>query len=365
MPEPLKNRYTREFVGGLSRAIESVCLSFESPAFARAVFDERWEERELKSRMGHLSEMLHRFLPEGYEQSLGVLMRIAPRFQGFEYLFFPDYVERYGIEEYEISIVALEHFTEYASSEFAVRPFIMRYPQRMMAQMELWADSGNEHLRRLASEGCRPRLPWAMALPVFKSDPRPILPILEKLKADESEYVRRSVANNLNDISKDNPELVIGIAQSWLGKNAQTDRLVKHACRTLLKRGVPEVLELFGYEPPGHIEIDDLVVDESVAWGNSLSFSFVLSASNKRLGKLRIEYGLDFMKRNGRTARKVFKISESDVQSHRKRVLRTHAFKPISTRKYYAGAHGIAIILNGQEVASGAFELVMRASCSE
>lgn len=274
-------------------------------------------------------------------------------------MFFPDFVERYGLSEFEDSIEALEAFTKVSSSEFAVRPFIMRYPQRMMAQMEIWADSKNEDVRRLATEGCRPRLPWAMALPGFKSDPLPVLEILEKLKEDESEYVRRSVANNLNDISKDHPELVIRVARSWMGKSPETDWVAKHACRTLLKQGDPDALGLFGFGSPAHIEIDDLIVDDSVAWGDSLTFSFRLQTPKKRLGKLRIEYGIDFMKNNGRQSRTIFKISESDFTSRQKQVTRTHAFKPISTRKYYAGAHGIAIILNGQEVASGAFELVM------
>ncbi len=359
MPEPLKNIYTRSFIAELCEALEISYPKFDSQGFADGVFDEAWEGKELKARMGHIAEILHRFLPMGYRESLDILMAASPGFGGFEAMFFPDFVERYGLSEFEDSMEALELFTKVSSSEFAVRAFIKRDPQRMMAQMEVWADSKNEDVRRLATEGCRPRLPWAMALPDFKTDPLPVLEILEKLKEDESEYVRRSVANNLNDISKDHPELVIRVALSWLGKSSETDWVVKHACRTLLKQGDPDALALFGFGSPGHIEIEDLIVDESVAWGDSLTFSFRLQTPKKRLGKLRIEYGIDFMKNNGRQSRTIFKISESDFPSQEKQVARSHAFKPISTRKYYAGAHGIAIILNGQEVASGAFELVM------
>jgi len=359
MAEPLKNLYTRELVEGLGREIVSVWAKFDSAAFVERVFSDSWDELELKGRMARISETLHCFLPKRYKKSLGILLKVAPRFEGFQYMFFPDFVEKYGMDEYDLSVAALEVLTERFSGEFAVRPFIVRYPKRMMAQMKRWASSKNEHVRRLASEGCRPRLPWAMALPVFKADPAPVLAILKKLKADESEYVRRSVANNLNDISKDNPETIIEIARSWLGKREQTDRLIKHACRTLLKRGDSEVLGLFGYQSPRHVQTAELVVAKAVDWGGSLEFSFVLRTSKDRIGKLRIEYGIDFMKSNGRLSRTIFKISESDFRSREKQVVRRHPFKPISTRKYYAGAHGIAIILNGEEVASGTFELVM------
>ena len=170
------------------------------------IFDNNWKDKALKQRMKHISASLHHYLPMQYSDAIQILMKSSSKFRGFQYMFFPGFVERYGLNQYETSIQALEHFTKHSSSEFAVRPFITKYNHKMMAQMEVWAESDNHPIRRLASEGCRPRLPWATALPEFKQDPAPILPILEKLKNDESEYVRRSVANNLNDISKDHPQ---------------------------------------------------------------------------------------------------------------------------------------------------------------
>ncbi len=307
--------------------------------------------------MTHIAEMLHRSLTDNYKEAIGILKLISPRFNGFEYMFFPGYVELYGLNEYKESVAALEHFTENSSSELAVRPFIKKYKGEMMAQMEEWAESKNYHIRRLASEGCRPRLPWAMALPDFKKDPRPVLKVLEKLKDDESEFVRRSVANNLNDISKDNPHILIGIANRWLGRSTNTDRLIKHACRSLLKQGIPEVLLLFGFSDPGHISIEEFSLQESVKREERLDFSFTLKSEDRELGKVRIEYGLDFMKKNGRLSRKTFKISESDSLEQVKKVTRQHSFKSITTRKYYSGAHGLAIIVNGKELASGTFTL--------
>lgn len=357
MPEPLKNLYSVELIASLSCELEAVHESFDSGRFRENIFSDNWDRKELKERMKHISVTLYEFLPDNYQEAIEILISVSSRFNGFEYMFFPGYVELYGLSEYEESISALEYFTEFSSSEFAVRPFIKKYGNRMMTQMEIWAESSNHHVRRLASEGCRPRLPWAMALPVFKENPDPVLKVLEKLKCDESGYVRRSVANNLNDISKDNPRVLVDIANRWLGKNTDTDRLVKHACRSLLKQANPEILDLFGFVKPSHVSVEGLKIQESVTMGENLEFSFSLKTDQRKLGKLRIEYAVDFMKKNGKLSRKLFKISESINSTQEKVITKPHSFKNISTRKYYAGIHGIAVIINGQELANGTFVL--------
>ena len=356
MSEPLKNLYSDELLNTLSLELLSVYAGFDPKGFIDHVFDHNWENRELKQRMVHISRALHKFLPGDYPEAVAILKKASSKFSGFEYMFFPGFVELYGIDNYAVSIPALEHFTEHASSEFAVRPFIKKHGGKMMTQMNLWADSNNHHVRRLASEGCRPRLPWAMALPEFKKNPEPILPILEKLKDDESEFVRRSVANNLNDIAKDNPITVIEIAERWLGHNEHTDWLVKHGCRTLLKQANPEIMALFGFQNPEHIEICNFAIQESAEMGGEINFSCTL-VSAQALGKLRIEYAIDFMKKNGELSRKLFKLSESENTSRVKKIARSHSFRKISTRKYYAGTHGIAIIVNGHELVKGVFQL--------
>ncbi len=356
MPEPLKNLYSAELINALCTELLNLYAEFDAKGFINHVFDCDWENRELKQRMAHISRTLHKFLPVDFPETVAILKKASSKFSGFEYMFFPGFVELYGTDNYAVSIPALEHFTEHASSEFAVRPFIKIYGGKMMAQMNLWAESSNHHVRRLASEGCRPRLPWAMALPEFKKNPEPILPILEKLKDDESEFVRRSVANNLNDIAKDNPSTVIEIANRWLGDNEQTDWLVKHGCRTLLKQANPEIMALFRFPNPEHIGISDFVVQETAELGADIKFACTL-VSRKRLGKLRIEYAIDFMKKNGKLSRKLFKLSESENTSRVKKIARSHSFRKISTRKYYAGTHGIAIIVNGHELVKGVFQL--------
>lgn len=349
MPEPLKNLYTRAYVQTLADALHDVNPVFVAERFVACVFDSHWENRELKQRMRHITECLRAELPGSYRDALAALHSIADRFTGFLALIFPDFVERYGQDDPDASLAALEYFTRFSSAEFAIRPFIKQDPERVMQQMVAWSQHENHHVRRLASEGCRPRLPWAMALPEFKKDPSPILPVLEQLKNDESEYVRRSVANNLNDIVKEHPALVLDIARRWLGRSAETDKLVRHACRTLLKRGNAEALALFGFQ-----EVDVLVGNlvlspHTLAIGEKVTIDFDVTALHHEPLKLRIEYGVDFVKANGTRSRKVFRVTENVFPPGQPvHIRRAHSFRDLSTRKHYAGLHGIVILVNGK-----------------
>ena len=357
--EPLKNLYSKKLLDNLANEIKKQYSAFDKTAFKKSVFDREWEKKELKQRMRHIAECLHLHLPSNYKKTIKILKPASEKFEGFEYMFFQDYVECYGLDDFDTSINALEHFTKYASSEFAIRAFILQDEKRTMKQILNWAQSDNHHVRRLASEGCRPRLPWAIALPSFKNNPAPVLPVLRVLMHDDSEYVRRSVANNLNDIAKDNPKIVISLAQQWLGKDLNTDRLIKHACRTLLKQGDQKTLSLFGYAQARHIEVTHFKVQPTVTAGDKLDFSFTLSTDKKRLGKCRIEFAIDFVKANGNLSRKVFKIGEADYTEKEKQVTKYYSFKKISTRKYYAGKHQLTIIINGIDQATKAFNLTL------
>jgi len=357
--EPLKNLYNRQLITNLGNEISKQHSAFDKKTFNQIVFDDHWKEKELKQRMRHIAECLHQQLPGNYKKAINILKPVSEKFNGFEYMFFQDYVELYGLDDHEISMSALEHFTKYASSEFAVRAFILQDEKRMIKQMQDWANSDNHHVRRLATEGCRPRLPWAIALPLFKKNPQPVLKILKILMNDESEYVRRSVANNLNDISKDNPEIVLDWARQWLGQNSNTDKIIKHACRTLLKQGNQNALMLFGFTEPEHIRISQFSLQPKVALNENLPFSFLLVSKDKQLGMCRIEFAIDFVKANGSLSRKVFKIAEADYAEKEKRVTKYFSFKKISTRKYYAGKHRLTIIVNGVEQISKPFNLVL------
>lgn len=214
MAERLKDQFfTEESLQAMTKSILKAYPSFQTKEFLKLIYDPTWEQLELKQKMRHTTECLKKVLPQDYKEAIKILMKAAPEISGFEAMTLPDYVELYGLENWDLSFEALAHFTRFSSSEFAIRPFLAQKPQISIDYMFKLADHPDENVRRFASEGCRPRLPWAMALPVFKKDPSPILPILEKLKDDESEYVRRSVANNLNDISKDNPEILLELAE--------------------------------------------------------------------------------------------------------------------------------------------------------
>jgi 3-methyladenine DNA glycosylase AlkC len=225
-----------------------------------------------------------------------------------------------------------------------------------MAQMKLWANSSNEHLRRLASEGCRPRLPWAVALPKFKKDATKVLEIIELLKNDKNEYVRKSVANNLNDISKDNPDILIKFVEKNLGFSKELDWICKHASRTLLKKGDKKILRLFGFESSNHVDIIKFSYDKNINVGEELIFSFDLS-SKQDLGNLRVEYAIFYLKANNTHSKKVFMIAQNEIKLKQKSFLKKQSFKNMSTRKHYEGEHFISIIINGEEKLKRSFIL--------
>lgn len=361
MPEPLKNMFNRDSVRALALAIQAVYGSFQVEAFLAQTVDQTWEDLELKARGRRVTTYLGKFLPADYASAIGVINQVVDTYSGPGLYCFPDFVEVFGqdLADWDVSIAALERYTAYASAELAVRPFIIHHQDRMMAQMYQWSQHLNAHVRRLASEGCRPQLPWAPALTSFKADPAPVLPILEQLKTDPSEDVRRSVANNLNDISKTHPELVVKLAQAWHGQHERTDWIIKHGCRTLLKQGRQEVLAIFGYHDTASVQVSSFTVaPATVPLGLDLGFSFSVLA--KATTKLRLEYGIDFVKANGQRRRKIFQISESSLRAGQHRTYtKTHSLADLSTRKHYPGTHSLALIINGVERGCLDFELTL------
>ncbi|MCB2200985.1 DNA alkylation repair protein [bacterium] len=327
------------------------CSEFDPETFVAAVQSGDWKDLELKQRMRRTTEVLHRTLDRPYAEALPILMDAAPEITGFEAMVLPDYVEVYGLEDWDRSLPALKHFTRYSSSEFAIRPYLNADLDRAMGLMRECAGDEHENVRRFASEGCRPRLPWAAAVPELKRDPSPILPILERLKDDPSEFVRRSVANNLNDISKDFPELVLEIAGRWHGTSTNTDKLLKHALRTLLKQGNTTALAFFGTADTTGLSIENysLGTDRIQIGGDGrLSFELIVEGSNPK--QVRLEYAVYYVKANGGTYKKVFKIAEKEFPQGRHEITRKYHFQNLTTRKHYPGEHVIAVHVNGVEM---------------
>ncbi len=367
MAELFKNIYNDSFFNSFIDIILKVHPNFNKASFLKHIFDAGWENRELKQRMRHITIGLKNHWFDDYTKNIALLLSLITQLKadGFkersiEYMFFPDFVEVYGLENYEMSVKAFEKITQFTSCEFAVRPFIIKYESKMIDQMFVWSKHKNSSVRRLATEGCRPRLPWAMAIPFLKKNPVSIIPILEYLKDDESESVRRSIANNLNDISKDNPEIVINLAKKWQGKNKETDWLIKHGSRTLLKDGGSEIMTLFGFGTVENLTVKDFtILTPRVRIGEYLEFTCQLVNKSIKKSKIRLEYGIYYQKANGTLSRKVFKISEKEYAGNSVATIsRKQSFKVITTRKFHVGLHQVIIIINGVEFDKHDFELI-------
>ncbi|MCM3788592.1 DNA alkylation repair protein [Domibacillus indicus] len=353
----LKDIYNNDFIDSLANTLERADLSFNRKAFLNCVYQEEWESLALKQRVRQLSTAMYVGVNKSFPEALPVLLDAAPPFKQLEGLVFPDYVEQYGLAFWEKSMDALARLTVYSTSEFAVRPFLLQDQERMLSQMMKWTKSSNEHIRRLASEGARPQLPWAQSIPAFKQDPAPLFALLEPLMQDDSLYVRKSVANHLNDISKTHPDLVIEFIRQRYGQHPYTDWILRHAARTLLKQGNADVLRLFGYPDSEHVSVQRLTLEkQTVVIGESLHFSVELHAALDT--KVRVEYAIDYMKKNGRPSRKVFQLSDTHLAAGQSKVIvRTQSFRDMTTRKHYAGEHTLVILVNGISKESMTFQV--------
>lgn len=366
MAEPLKYMYNDTFFGLLTRSMKKIDPSFNSAKFLKSIYTKEWDHYELKQRVRHVTICLSEQMGNNFKNSCELLFKLISeleskgRSQGFEYMFLPDYIELYGQEDVETSIKAFEKITQFVSCEFAVRKFIDRHQDRMLKQMLIWSKHKNHHVRRFASEGCRPRLPWGMALSKLKINPLPILPILENLKNDDSEYVRKSVANNLNDIAKDHPDLVLQLIKKWKGQSKNTDWIIKHGSRTLLKKANEKVLSEFGWSTKINASVKKLNLEKNkLKIGSGTNFSFDLSHKEKKQSALRLEYALYYMKSNGKQNKKIFKISENKFEPNKIYTFkRKISFKDLTTRKHYPGEHKIAIVVNGSSMAEINFTLI-------
>lgn len=366
MPEPLKYMYDKAFIDLFASQCAAVVKGFDHSKFMANFFTPHWDSLELKQRVRYIAKVLAIQLTGKYPADIKTVTKLAKhiidstgRQNTFHYIILADYIEEYGLDHPDESLKAMEVVTILSSCEFAIRPYIVRYQDKVMTQLQVWTTHPHASVRRLASEGCRPRLPWGMALAAFKKDPSPVLPILEALKNDPSEYVRRSVANNLNDIAKDHPDLVKDIAGRWKGISPETDKILKHGTRTLLKKADAHALSLFGVNPVESAAVSKLaLVNKTISIGDHLSFSFVLQHKESSPTLLRVEYVIDYLKSGGGYGRKVFKISEATMEPGKDHnITRRQSFKDMTTRKHYPGKHHISIIVNGKEYARTSFQV--------
>lgn len=362
-PFLLKDLFDRESVAALGAAVAAADPEFDVGGFVAAVFDEAWEQRELKQRMRHIADVLRRQLPADYRNALEVLLAAVPHAAGlgFPAMVFSDFVEAYGTHDWNASVPALAHFTKLVSAEFAVRPFIAADQERTLAQMLEWAGDRDPAVRRLASEGCRPRLPWGMRLQALVDDPRPVVPILDALRSDPDEAVRRSVANNLNDIAKDHPGLVIDVIRRWAeAPDEHLPGLRKHALRTLLKRGDPEAMRLLGFRPDAAVELTAVAVEPAVAAvGGTAQLRFTMASTADELQPLMVDYAVHYVKADGSTAPKVFKLKTMELAAGESVAFRRKlTFTQMTTRTHRPGVHRVEVQVNGTVIGGTDFELI-------
>ncbi|MBI5067799.1 MAG: DNA alkylation repair protein [Deltaproteobacteria bacterium] len=374
MAEPFKNLIDAAGVRLMRRH-----LTRAWPGFDGARFEERardgLERLELKARALHLCDALEATLPEDFDEAAAVLeASLAPVRDGAElsamrageeglagWTVWPltEYVARRGLGSPVRALRALHAMTQRFTAEWAVRPFLVEHPALGFETLRRWTRDPSPHVRRLVSEGSRPRLPWGLRLRALVEDPSPTLPLLAALQDDPSEYVRRSVANHLNDIAKDHPGLVADWLERHLpGAPPARRALLRHASRTLVKRGDRRVLEAWGLGERFAGEAALTLSPRRVAVGGTLSLTLTLRSTAKRAQRLAVDYAVHHVKARGGTSAKVFKGWVTELAPGEKRELeRRHSMRQVTTRRYHAGRHALDVRINGRVVAEASFDL--------
>jgi len=371
LAEALKDQYGPEKPKEIASMLSSVYSDFDKSGFITMALD-GYDQLSLTERSRHIANAMKEYLPDDYSIAIDIIIKsLGPRLDNVEssdssgmssFVYMPHaiYVSEYGLNHFELSMQAQYEITQRFTAEFSIRAFLEKYPKETLNRLQQWTSDDSRHVRRLVSEGTRPRLPWASRLPEFQKNPKPVIKLLDLLKDDEDLYVRRSVANNLNDISKDNPEEVAKIAKRWL-KGADENRvwLVKHALRSAVKRTEPWALEILGFGQEPDVEVTEVLITPGAAvMGGYVECSFVVTNTTGRVQSLLIDLCIHYVKANGKTKPKVFKLKSLEILPGQKQVFRKKiSLIEMTTRKHYIGTHKIDALLNGYIEPLGEFEL--------
>lgn len=344
--------------------------TFDIDGFTNAVM-KRLSALELKQRIVHIAECLEDYLPQDFSLACQYIMAALPppldptkRDDDFgDFIFAPlgEYVVRNGLAAKQVarSLRTLHAITQRFSMEDAIRYFIDAHPEKTLAALSKWKTDDNYHVRRLVSEGTRPRLPWSARLSIDVTRP---IEFLDVLHADPTRYVTRSVANHLNDITKMHPQLVLDTLGRWKeqGRQSPTELqwLIRHALRTLVKQGDSNTLRFLGFSSRPAITVSNFeLASASVRAGEALEFSFEITATKTE--PLIVDYVIEFLKSNGVLSPKVHKIKQLEIaKGETCKVTKRHPFRAnASTFTLYPGIHYLAIQINGQQFQRAAFEL--------
>ncbi|WP_317896720.1 DNA alkylation repair protein [Aurantibacillus circumpalustris] len=359
--ESLKEMFNQVFYKTLANEFSKADNNFNSNKFLDEV-TKNIEALSLNQRMRRTSEVLKSTLPSDYKKAILIMQKVILNTKtGYTNLVFPDYVGLYGHDHFEVSMEALKYFTKLGSSEFAIREYLKRDFNKTIKVMQIWAEDKSHHVRRLASEGSRPRLPWSFKLDEVIKNPKSTQIILENLKADNDLYVRKSVANHLNDISKENTQYMLNLVNGWDKENMNTAWIIKHASRSLIKMGHPGSLSVFGFEKNIKVTIRKFKLNKTkVNLGESLKFSFEIESQKASTQKLVIDYIIHYKKKAGELFPKVFKLKEVNLKSNEKNhISKSQLFKDFTTRIHYTGQHLLEIQVNGKVLARKKFTILI------
>lgn len=350
-----KYAFNGELLQKMADLIRRDFAQFNTEAFL--ALEPQLADKEMKARVHLIRDGLAIQLPNAYPEALKILVSILKDRQltGFSVWPIAEFIQTYGLEYPELSLEALTLVTQCFTSEWAVRPFIKKYPQQTMQYLLACAKSDNVDIRRWASEGTRPRVPWGEQLPAFIQDPSATRDILEALKFDSELYVRKSVANHLNDITKDNPDYVINLLRGWQQQAGHQeikyiDWIIKQALRTLIKAGHPQALALIGVEFGAAVKLDEFnLKNRNIRLNERLEFTLQLRSVSDQPQNIVLDYILHFMKANHTTSAKVFKLRTFSLPAKSIiRIDKKHLIKQITTRQYYEGLQYIEIQVNGK-----------------
>ena len=369
MAEPLKNQYGADVPRAIAAMITAVHPAFNSARFVSDALD-GYDALELMPRGKKIAQALRLHLPDDYAHAVAILLDSLdqphgrdPKLSLASFLYLPHtmFVAQHGLAHFEVSMRAQHALTQRFTAEFSIRPFLEKHTQATLRQLSEWATDPSPHVRRLVSEGTRPRLPWAPRLRQFQADPAPVLALLEWLKDDPELYVRRSVANNLNDIGKDHPQVLTDTAQAWL-KDASAERawIVGHALRSAVKRGDSGALTVLGFGKTAQVLVSHIRITPAKAeMGGAVTIAFELTNTQPQAQDLLVDLAVHYVKAGGQANAKVFKLKTLELAPGQTvRFAKKLSLAEMTTRKHYAGRHKVDVMLNGQAKTLGVFELL-------
>jgi 3-methyladenine DNA glycosylase AlkC len=366
--EPLKHFFSPQLVHRLAADLRRVYPTFEAHRFARRA-SAGLDELELLDRAKHIARALSAFLPAWYPDAIDVLLRsLGPEHESdelvgagmapFYYLPHVLFIAERGLDHFDVSMQAQYELTKRFSAESSIRPYIAAYPEQTFDALRAWARDRNPHVRRLVSEGTRLRLPWAMRVAWLDEHPERVLELLELLKDDSASVVRRSVANNLNDLGKVHPALLARTCAAWLaGASAERRALVEHALRSAVKRGQADALRLLGYGKEAAISIEQARISPSrVEIGRRVAIAFAVRSRSPARQDLLVDLAVHFVKANRKKSRKVFKLTRTTLEPGGRCVLKTSVSLAVhTTRTPQPGRHVVEVIVNGESRRIGSF----------